>query len=403
MDGAIVMLRTYDLFTPEAMADPIPLLHRIRSESPVSWIPRLDAYLLTRYADIRATLTDKRLSPARGMGMSALSQDAQDELRPIGKSIELWMGHTNQADHVRIQRLLKRFFTPSFLNALRPRVRELTNDLLDAAAPSGGMEMVKGLAYPLPANVIAEILGMPPCDRERLRAWSRDILAFFQLAEIDELRRGQDSVLEMQDYLRTLASQCRNDPREDLLTMLVAAEREGMISEDEIVANCVLLLFAGHETTTDLIASGLASLFDNPGQFAALKSSPELMVPAVEEMLRYDGPANVIVRVSTEPVEVADITFPAGRQFYLAMSAANRDPEVFDHPDTFDITRKPNRHLAFSLGSFYCLGAALARMEAVECFTVLLDRFPDIRPSGVPTRVPVPPLGHQMDSMHVKF
>jgi hypothetical protein len=323
---------------------------------------------------------------------------------PMRKSVELWMGHTNEEDHVRFQHLLKRYFTPATVNALRPRVREFTNELLDAVAAAGKMDVVEDLAYPLPANIIAELLGMPIADRERLQAWSRDILSIFLVADAEKLRVSQRSVLEMQDYLRVLVADRRTDPREDLLTMFVEAERDGKVNEDEIVANCLLLLFAGHETTANLIANGLVLLFENPDQLALLKSRPELMSSAVEEMMRCDGPAGMVSRVSAEPVEIAGHTFPAGERFYLALNAGNRDPEVFAEPDRFDITRKPNHHMGFGMGAMYCLGAALARMEADECLRVVLERCPGLRADyDTPDWRPILPLGHHLESLPVKF
>src|SRR3954470_3034101 len=224
-------LQSYDIFSPEAMADPIPLLHRIRAESPISWIPQLDAYLLTRHADIVTALKDRRLDTANlGQGLERLSAAEQEELLPLRNSIRLWMGHTVPADHVRFQQLLKRYFTPATVNALRPRVREITTELLDAVASHGRMDVVKDLAYPLPANVIAEILGMPTADRVQLQLWSRDILAVFQLADMAKLRQAQRSVLEMQDHLRVLVEQRRQEPRDDILSMFVAAERDGTVT-----------------------------------------------------------------------------------------------------------------------------------------------------------------------------
>ncbi|KOX14189.1 cytochrome P450 hydroxylase [Saccharothrix sp. NRRL B-16348] len=405
MSDSAVAVQSYDLFTPEAMADPMPLLHRIRAESPVSHLPQLDAYLLTRHADIVATLKDRRFSPANmAQGLATFTQAQQDELLPLRDSMHLWMGHTVEADHVRFQQLLKRYFTPATVNGLRPRIRELTAELLDAVADRGRMDVVADLAYPLPANVIAEMLGMPTSEREQLQAWSRDIVAIFQLADFERLRQSQRSVLEMEDYVRGLVRQRRADPREDLISMFVAAEREGQVTEDEIVANCVLLLFAGHETTAGLIANGLVLLLENPDELARLKADPDLTPAAVEEMLRCDGPASLIVRESTAPVEVGGLDLPAGKRFYLAMMAGNRDPEVFADPDRFDITRRPNRHTAFGLGAFYCLGAALARTEADECFRALLGRFPDLRPAyDALDRSPVPPLGHRLHSLNVEF
>lgn len=383
----------------------VDVLRRVRTETRVGWFPGLGAFVVARYADIVATLRDPRLATANmTRGFDRLSPAEQAELLPVRQSIELWMGHTNDADHVRFQRLLKRYFTPVTVNGLRPRVRAITNELLDAVAPRGRMDMVADLAYPLPANIIAEMLGMPVADRPLLRAWSRDIRAVFQLADADRLRASQRSILEMQDYLRVLVDDRRRQPKDDLLTLLVDAERAGTVTEDEIVANCVLLLFAGHETTAGLIANGLALLFANPAQLAMLRSDPELMPSAVEEMLRCDGPANVISRMSLQPVEIGGHEFPAGQHFWLALSAGNHDPEVFPDPDRFDITRTPNRHTAFGVGAFYCLGSALARVEADECFRILLDRCPDIRPAYETLDLQViPPFGRQLLTLHVEF
>ncbi|MEV0679371.1 cytochrome P450 [Actinosynnema sp. NPDC050436] len=405
MSDSAIAVPSYDLFAPDVAADPHPLLHRIRAENPLIRVPELNGYLITRHADVVAALKDRRLATANlGQGLDRLSQAERDELRPVLQSIALWMGHTDEDDHVRFQQLLKRYFTPATVNRLRPRVRELAEELVDAVAASGRMDVVADLAYPLPANVIAEMLGMPTSERERLQAWSRDILALFAPADFARLQASQRSVLEMQDYLRGLVAQRRAEPREDLLSMFVAAEREGVVTEDEIVANCVLLLFAGHETTANLIANGLVLLFDHPDQFELLKSRRDLLPQAVEEMLRCSGPANTIVRVTTEPVEVAGHELPAGQVVYLAMLAGNRDPEVFEEPDRFDITRKPNRHTAFGLGAFYCLGAALARMETDVCFSTLLDRLPNLRPAyETPDLTLSPPFGCRLASLDVTF
>jgi cytochrome P450 len=401
-DAAV--LPSVDPFAPDALADPIGYLSRVRATAPVSWMPAVRANLLVRHADVAAALRDNRLATANlTQGLDQLGEAEQIELRPVRESMERWMGHTNTQDHVRFQHLLKRYFTPSMVNALRPRVRELTHELLDLVTPAGRMDVVPDLAYPLPANIIAEMLGMPIDDRELLRSWSRDIVALFRIADVDGMRVAQRSVLEMQDYLRPLLEDRRQHPRDDLLTVFAVAERDGIVNEEEIVANCVLLLFAGHETTANLIASGVHLLMANPDQFALLKSRPDLTPSAVEEMMRCDGPVSVISRVSLEPVVLAGHEFPAGRHMYLAVGAANRDPEVFDQPDRFDITRKPNRHMGFGVGVFYCLGAALARTEADECFRILLSRCPDIRPAGPASRVTVPPFNYHLESLPVEF
>jgi cytochrome P450 len=405
MNARVATVREYDLFTPEAMSDQTAFLARVRAESPLARLPQLDAYLLTRYADVMAALRDKRMDTANmARVLQRLTPEEQDELRPVSRAIEMWMGHTVPADHARFQRLLKRYFSAATVDRLRPRVRAFTHELLDAVASNGEMDVVRDLAYPLPANVIAELLGMPTSDREQLQAWSRDILPIFGNGSVDGIRQAQRSMLEMHDYLRVLAAERRRVPREDVLSMFVAAEAEGTLTEDEAVANCVLLLFAGHETTANLIANGLVLLFAHPHQLALLRSDPELTPLAVDEMLRCDGPAGVIGRVTTGPVELAGHAVPAGQHVYLALSAANRDPDAFPDPDTFDITRRPNRYLSFGMGSYYCLGAALARMETDECLRILLDRCPDLRPAyETPDRLQSPPFGRRLGSLRVTF
>jgi cytochrome P450 len=405
MSAPIATVREYDLSTSEAMTDRNAFLRRVRAESPLAWLPQLDAYLLTRYADIMAALRDKRMDTANmARVLQRLTPEEQEELRPVSRSIEMWMGHTVPADHVRMQRLLKRYFSPAMVDRLRPRVRAFTHELLDAVASKGQMDVVGDLAYPLPANVIAELLGMPTSDREQLQAWSRDILPIFGNGDIQQIRQAQASMLDMHDYLRIIAAERRRAPREDVLSMFMAAEAEGALTEDEAVANCVLLLFAGHETTANLIANGLVLLFSHPDQLALLRANPDLMPLAVDEMLRCDGPAGVIGRVTTEPVELAGHTVPGGKHVYLALMAGNRDPDAFPDPDTFDITRKPNRHLSFGMGAYYCLGAALARMETDECLRILLDRCPDLRPAyQAPDWLSSPPFGHRLGSLPVTF
>jgi cytochrome P450 len=225
----------------------------------------------------------------------------------------------------------------------------------------------------------------------------------FRNAGAAQLAVSQDSVLEMQDYLRGILADRRAHPRDDLISMFAAAERDGAVTEDEIVANCVLLLFAGHETTANLIAGGLNLLLDNQDQLALLLDRPELTRSAIEEMLRHGGPVITVVREVIDPTTIAGHDMAPGRHLFLAVYSANHDPAVFPDPLRFDITRKNNRHVAFGMGAYYCLGAALARVESDECFRLLLARYPGIRRAGEPEVTPVRPVGHQLTALPVAF
>jgi cytochrome P450 len=394
---------SYDLLDAD---DPLEYLLHISGETTLSWVPALGAYLLTGHENVLAALRNDKLRAANAtQGFERLTAAEQEMLRPLRMSIDMWMGHTTPEGHHRFQQLLKRYFTPSTVNKLRPRVRELTGELLDAVSAQGRMEVVHDLAYPLPANIIADLFGMPTSDRGRLRTWSQQIAAVFHNADAERLRISQDSVLEMQDYLRAIVADRRARPRDDLISMFAAAERQGVVNEDEIVANCVLLLFAGHETTANLIAHGLNLLMTHRDQLDLLTSQPSLTPSAIEEMLRCDGPVVTVVRETLEPVTIAGHDIPAGKHIFLALYTANHDPAVFSDPMRFDITRTNNRHMAFGMGAYYCLGAALARVESDECFRMLLNRHPTIRPAADQPKVMarLSPVGHRLDALPVQF
>jgi cytochrome P450 len=400
MGNPVTTLPSYDVLDVE---DPLEYLRHISTESALSWMPALNAYLVTGYENVLAALKHPDMRSAVATQVFAGLTDAEREaLRPLRTYVDMWMGHTNSEDHHRFQKLLKRYFTPAVVNGLRPRVRELTGELLDAAAARGEMDVVSDLAYPLPANIIADMFGMPASDRERLRDWSKHVLAIFQ-RDVEQLMTSQENVLEMQDYLRGIVAQRRENPRDDLISMFVAAEREGAVTEDEIVANCVLLLFAGHETTANLIANGLNLLLANPDQMSLLVSRPELTRSAIEEMMRRGGPASFVIRETMAPVTIAGHDIPAGEYAFVAVYSANHDPAVFPDPMRFDITRKNNRHLGFGIGTYYCLGSALARVESDECFRLLLSRYPHISRAGEPEVVVMRPFSERLAALPVRF
>jgi cytochrome P450 len=395
-----------DLFDPQYFIDRTPVYHRLRAESPVYPMPMLGGYLLTRYADIAMVLKDPRIGSVHlTLVLSMLPEEAQQQLAELRRSITMWMGHTNPEDHMRFQKLLKRYFTPQTVEGMRPRTQQFTDEILAQYIGKGKMEIVEELAYPLPASVIADLLGVPLKDRELLQRWSKDIGRVFQTFDVNQLLQSQKGLLEMEEYMRPIVAERRRDRRQDLISILVTAQEEGIIhNELEILANCVLLLFAGHETTANLISHGLRLLLSHPEQLAKLRARPELMPSAIEEMLRFDGPAQLIARMPVEDVVIAGQPIPARRMLYMSLAAANRDPVVFPDPDRFDIEREGAKHLGFGQGTFYCLGAALARMEASVCFSTLLPRLPNLRAADIaPEWRALPPLSRQLAKYHVEF
>ncbi|PTL78127.1 cytochrome P450 [Vitiosangium sp. GDMCC 1.1324] len=397
---------TYDFFAPGVVEDPHTLLHRLRTENPVYWSPQFNGWVLTRYADVLAAARERRLLSPPGTGwLDRLPEALRRQFQPARDSLRLWAGLCGEQDHLDFQRALKKYFTPATVEGLRPRVQQLTDELLDAVRDRGELEVVEELARPLPARVIGELLGIPAGDRGHLLRWSADILCFFQHVGVEALRRGQRSLLEMQDFMRPLIAERRRAPGDDLVSVLVSQDQGFFAREPEaIVANCVTLLFTGHETTSHLISRGLQLLLRHPEQLALLRDRPELLPSAIEEMLRYDGAVDAMVRVSGESLELGGRRFSSGESFVLVYKAANHDPEVFPDPDRFDITRSPNRHLAFGMGASYCLGAALARLEAEVCFRTLLERMPGLRlASETPVWKPMPPLGRRLQFLSVAF
>ncbi len=293
-------------------------------------------------------------------------------------------------DHTRLRTLVQKAFTPRMVERLRPRIETLVEEALNAAGERGGMDLVADLAYPLPVTVIAELLGVPVEDRAAFRRWSDALVgALDPVAPAN--RRG--AVLAARDalhaYLRQVIAERRADPRDDLISRLVEAEEQGdRLSGPELLAMGVLLLVAGHETTVNLISNGVNALLNHPDQLARLHREPELIEPAVEELLRYDSPVQLTGRVALEALELGGQRVEPGQMVTLMLGAANRDPRVFADPGRLDLGRDPNPHLAFGRGIHFCLGAPLARLEGQIAIGALIRRFPGLRLAGVPERRP---------------
>ena len=285
---------------------------------------------------------------------------------------------SDEPDHTRLRNIVQRAFTPRLVEGLRPRIESLTEELLDRAAGQNRIDVIRDYALPLPTTVIAEILGVPVSDRQRFQRWSA---AMVDVARPLQILRSVPSFRAFFRYIRELVKQRRQRPENDLISALVAAEEaDDKLNEDELRAMVLLLLVAGYETTVNLIGNGTLALIENPGESEKLRAQPSLMPSAVEELLRYSSPLEMATqRWALRDIEIAGVTIPKGDLVAAGIASANRDPQQFERPDALNLTREPNRHVAFGLGIHHCLGAQLARLEAQIAFTTLLQHFPQIR------------------------
>jgi cytochrome P450 len=298
-----------------------------------------------------------------------------------------WMVFRDPPVHERLRDPVRRAFTPRAMARLAATVDAVLDELLAAAARAGRCELVRDVAFPLPAIVIAELLGVPPEDRERFKLWSRKLsgLVFGAIEQPDRDRAAGEAAAEFTAYFGALVRRYEAAPADNLISALIAARDEHhALAPEQMAGACTMLLFGGHETTTTLIANGVATLLAHPGELARLRDDPALVPLAVEECLRFEGPASIMVRLVAEDHARGGHDLRAGERVYLSIAGANRDPAAFPDPDRFDAGRDPNPHLAFGLGLHFCLGAALARLEAAATLAALIRRFPRLRRDGPP-------------------
>jgi cytochrome P450 len=353
-----------DLADPATLPDPYPVLAGLREASP---FVEFDGALVVvgRHADIAAVLRHPNASSERGKSLLASPVSRRTRDRPSFLSLD-------PPDHTRLRRLVAKAFTPRRIALLEPRIRAITGELLTAAGVAGHLELVSQLAYPLPVRIISELLGVPVSDHPRFAGWSARLANSLQpgfgvAPEQAQARAAAADAAseEFAAYFRELIVLRRARPEADLLSAMIAAEDAGdQLTEDELIATCVLLLVAGHETTVGLISNAILALLRHPDQFALLRARPELASAAVEETLRYDAPVQLTGRVASGVLQVGNVTARDGALVMLLLAAAGRDPEVHPDPDRFDIQRGAPNHLAFAAGPHFCLGAPLARLEA---------------------------------------
>jgi len=370
-------MSTFNPMDPEFLADPYPTYHRLREEDPVHHSP-LDFWVLTRYEDVAAVLRDPRFIKEPLVSMVAARFGVS-----VPPGVGLSMLDRDPPDHTRLRSLVSKAFTPRVVEGLRPRIQKMVDDLITRAEAVGTMDLIEEFAYPIPVNVICEMLGVPVDDRERFKGWSLDIArgldSVWLPLESEIPKRSGAARHAIGDYMRGLIAERRASPRGDLLSALIAAEEAGdKLSEDELIATCILLLIAGHETTVNLIGNGTLALLRHPEELRRLRETPGLITSAVEELLRYDGPVQRTARITSTEVTIGGRTIPKGEMVMPFIGAADRDPSQFPDPDRLDLGRADNRHIAFGWGIHFCLGAPLARVEGQIAIDTLVRRLPGL-------------------------
>ena len=374
------ILSLYHLLDPEVLANPYPLYHQLRSEDPVHWDPFLHAWVATRYADVIYVF--QRFSANRTPTPEQLTALGLSALTPLAQVMVLQMLFLDPPAHTRVRSLASKAFTARRVEVLRSHIQDITDSLLDAVQDKGRMDVIADLAYPLPAMVTAEMLGVPTSDWKQLTGWSADfaqVLGNFQ-HNPDRASRVIRSLEEMSAYFRAAIREQRKHPREGLINALLTAEIDGdHLSEEEVVANTIVTMVGGQETTTNLIGNGILTLLRHPDQLEKLKEDLSLIPSAVEELLRYDSPSQHTARLAPDDVMLGGKLIRKRQAIIAVMGAANRDPERFPDPDRLDICRQDNRHVAFAWAGHFCFGAPLARIEGQTAFATLLRRMPDIK------------------------
>ena len=397
-----------NLLHPEVRANPYPFYAQLRSQEPVYWDEEMGFWVLTRYADIASVYTDDRFSRAQGLmsNFQRLPEAEQRIAEPVYRSFSKTMFYADPPYHTHLRGLMNNAFTPRRVEQLRPYIQRTVVELLDQVQADGHMDVVRDLAYPLPVMVIAELLGLPTNDRARFKGWSDDLFAILGTVRHSPqlMERAAQSLTEMTEYMTELSLRRREQPRDDLLSVLLsvvdedeqlecphphhvqtqgrlAHERHAAVqlTQDELVANINILLSTGHETTTHLIGNGILALLQHPDQMQKLRAQPAMVASAIEEIMRYENPVQITYRSATEDAEIGGKQMHKGNLVNSILGSANRDPERYTDPDRFDITRNEGRHLNFGLGIHFCIGASLVRLEAEIAFNTILRRFPKLQ------------------------
>ena len=372
-----------DFGDPAVRANPYPIYAQLRDEAPVVWNGQ--TWLVSRYDDIIALLTDDRVSSARTESIfQVLPDDIRQELAPLRHTLGSRMLLTDPPTHTRLRNLVTKAFSARMVREKRPRIQEICDKFVDRVIDDGRMDLIADIAVPVPGWVIAEMLGVAPEDQASFTRWGRDQVRVYDRPgtageRIPVMRQGQASMMEMKAYLEEVIEARRSDPRDDLITMLVMAEEQGdRLSLDELVIMIIALLVGGNNSTAHLIGNSVLTLARHPDSLTRLRENPDLIATAIEEVLRFESPVQATSRIAREPIEIGGEIIEAGQGISLLFGSANRDEQQFPSPDELDIARRPNRHLTFAHGPHFCLGAAIARTETQIAVQTVVRRCLDL-------------------------
>lgn len=373
----------HSLLSPHFRQSPYHVYSSLRAHNPVFWSEEIQAWLITRYDDVVSCLRDERISANRIIPRIKQFPSAfQAEFAPLLNVLSMWPLMLDRPEHTRLRTLINKAMVPGVITSFIPQIEKQAGELLDAALPGDTIDIIQSLALPFPLNVVSGIIGVREEDRPQLKAFAVDIVNFFGCPPAEYIERARTAMRAVKDtsaILRTIIAQRRIKPEQDLISSLIRAEENGdILSEDEIIATCLMMVFAGFETTTNLIGNGLLLLLQHPEQLQKLRETPALMPAAIREMLRFESPVQRLSRMAVEDFTLHGSQIRKGDLIFLIAASANRDENKFSHPDVFDITRDGRNHLAFGHSIHLCPGNNLAQLEAQILFDALLKRAPYI-------------------------
>src|SRR5579863_8735004 len=380
-----------NVFSDEVLQDPYPTYARLHDEGPIHFVDvggKWAVWAVFGHPECSAIAKDPRLSAKRAQQMlTLLPIGTQSEFKELARMLGLWLIFMDAPEHTRLRKLLNKGFSPAAIDGLRTGVEAIVDKMLDELPPGSEVELLSAFANIVPLRIISHMLGVPQDMAKTFAEWSRAIAVFRGSPDrtVEQARAAQDALIAMTDFFRKTVAERRRNKGSDLISLLIDIEEEGeVLTEEELYAQCIALLFAGHETTRNLIGNGMYTLLRHPQETAELREKPEMIRTAVEELLRYESPVQFTARVLKDDIEVCGQRIRKGWTVLCMLGAANRDPKQFKEPDQLDLKRLNNQHLAFSAGLHFCIGAQLARLEGQVALLNLVQRFPQMKLAGPP-------------------